>query len=253
MRKARHVFKEGQLSMNLNLSVIVRALVRWSWVLIIFLIVGFVLGKVLTSILPPQYQATSLVQLNGGSRGIIIQPVASYANLVSSDSVLGQALKQFPKINPASIGTKQLVVTPDTKSNSISIQVSLPDGKDAAGLANALAQILVTSQNAYIKAQTEQQLSLLQASIKNDQNQINNLKNQIIAVAGQTPPGQQPTPANVAEQQQLQNEQQQYINRLNTDQNQYNQLVTDQALYGQPLTVVQTATVPTKPSGIKIG
>ncbi|HLH61712.1 MAG TPA: Wzz/FepE/Etk N-terminal domain-containing protein [Ktedonobacteraceae bacterium] len=236
--------------MNLNLSVIVRALVRWSWVLIIFLIVGFVLGKVLTSILPPQYQATSLVQLNGGSRGIIIQPVASYANLVSSDSVLGEALKQFPHINPASIGTKQLTVTPDTKSNSISIQVSLPDGKDAAGLANALAQLLVTQQNALIKQQTQQQLQLLQASIKNDQSQITSLTSKLIQVASQTPPGQTPSPANQVEQQQLQNQITNYQNRLNTDQNQYNQLVTDQTLYGQPLTVVQTATVPTKPSGI---
>ncbi len=234
--------------MNLNLSVIVRALIRWSWVLVIFLIIGYVLGKALTSILPPQYQATSLVNLNGGARGIIIQPVASYGNLIPGDSILGAALKNFPNINPASIGTKQLVVTPDTKSNSISIQVSLPNGKDAAGLANALAQLLVTQQNAVIKQQTEQQLSLLKASIQNDQNQINSLNKQIIALA--PPTGQTQSPANTVEQQQLQAEETNYQNRLNTDQNQYQQLVTDQALYGQPLAVVQTATVPNKPSGI---
>src|SRR5436305_396044 len=229
--------------MNLNVSVIVRALVRWSWVLVLFLIVGYVLGKVLTSVLPPQYQATSLVQLNGGSRGLVVQPVASYANLIPGDAILGTALKSFPNINPASIGTKQLVINPDTKSNSISIQVALSNGKDAAGLANALAQLLVTQQNAVIKQQYAAELNLINKNIQADQTQIANLDKQIIALASQTT-----SASTTAAIQQLQNQEGQYQSRKTNDQNQYQQLVTDQTLYSQPLAIVQTATVPNKPS-----
>src|SRR5258706_10249060 len=231
--------------MNLNVNVIVRALIRWSWVLVLFLIVGYVLGKVLSSVLPPQYQTTSLVQLNGGARGLVVQPVASYANLVMGDAILGTALKSFPTINPASIGTKQLVVNSDAKSNSISIQVTLSNGKDAAGLANALAQLLVTQQNAVIKQQYAVELSLINKNIQADQTQITNLDKQIIALASQTP-----SASNTAAIQQLQNQEGQYQSRKTNDQNQYQQLVTDQTLYSQPLSIVQTAIAPNKPSGI---
>src|SRR5258708_486095 len=202
--------------MNLNVNVIVRALIRWSWVLVLFLIVGYVLGKVLSSVLPPQYQTTSLLQLNGGSRGLVVQPVNTYANLVMGDAVLATALKSFPSINPASIGTKQLVVTGDPKSNSISIQVTLSNGKDAAGLANALAQLLVTQQNAVIKQQYGEELSLLNKSIQADQTQIANLDKQIIALASQ------PTSAsNTAAIQQLHSQERQYYSRNTNDQNPY--------------------------------
>src|SRR5712691_3863876 len=119
------------------MSVIVRALARWSWILVLSLIIGYVLGKVLTSLLPPNYQATSIVQLNGQSHGgTIVQTVDTYGNLITSDAILGTALKDFPNLNRDAVGTKQLVVSPDDKSQSISIQVTLPNAKESADLAN---------------------------------------------------------------------------------------------------------------------
>src|SRR5437660_172424 len=123
----------------MNISVIVRGLVRWIWVLILFLIAGYLLGKVLGSVLPPQYQATAVVQLTGTSRSNVVQPIGVYSNLINSDAILGTALKNYPNLDRQSIGTKNLVLNPDAKSNSVSIQITLSNAKEAAGLANDLA------------------------------------------------------------------------------------------------------------------
>lgn len=234
--------------MSLNVSVIVRALIRWSWVLVLFLIVGYVVGKFLSGLLPPQYQATSLVQLNGQAHSaLVVQPVSTYANLITGDAILGTVLKEnFPKLEPSQIGTKQLTITPDDKSSSISIQVSLPSGKDAAALANDLAQLLVTQQNAVIQQEYTLELKLINGHITSDKNQINALNAKIIQLSS-VPNG---ATVNATAIQQLQNQVNQYQSRESSDETQQQQLVTDQTLYSNPLSVVQTATIPSKPSGI---
>ena len=231
----------------MNVSVIARGFVRWCWLLILFLIVGYALGKVLNSVLPPSYQATSIVQVNGESRtGVIVQPVATYGNLITSDLIMGAALKKYPGLNRDAIGTKQLVVTADTHSNSISIQLTLPNAKEAAGLANDLAQLLVTQQNAAIKQQYATELSLINSQIQSNQKTINTLNAQIVQL-NTAPNGQQ---VNATAIQQLQNQVNQDYSLKNQYLSQQQQLVLNQTLYGAPLAITQTATVPSKPSGI---
>ncbi|HJT57899.1 MAG TPA: hypothetical protein VJ761_15460 [Ktedonobacteraceae bacterium] len=232
--------------MNLNLSVIVRALLRWSWVLVLFLIVGYGLGKVLTSVLPPQYQAASIVQLSGTSRSNLVQPITVYSNLINSDAILGTALKNYPNLNPQSIGTKNLVINPDDKSNSVSIQVTLSNAKEAAGLANDLAQLLVTTQNAAIQQAYAAQLQIVNARIANETKTIDTLYAKLVQLTN-VPNG--PT-VNAVQIQQVNSSIQQEQNLESADTNQQTQLTTDQKLDSTPLFIVQKAIVPTKPSGI---
>src|SRR5690349_15790739 len=102
------------------MKVIVRALVRWSWLLVLCLLVGWFGGRALAKALPPTYQATAIVQLNaqlGSTR--VIQPVTVYAALVTSDSILSPVLKQYPVLDRQTLVLKQLVVSSDSDAQTI--------------------------------------------------------------------------------------------------------------------------------------
>ena len=82
----------------ISMKIFVSALVRWFWVLILCLLIGWLGGKKLATLFPPQYQATALIQLNTQShQSTIVQSVAVYATLVTSDSVLGATLKKLSR------------------------------------------------------------------------------------------------------------------------------------------------------------
>lgn len=226
----------------MSVKVLIRALIRWSWLLLLSLVIGYYGGKALAGALPPQYQATAIVQLNALSRtSSLIQPVGTYSSLVTADSILGAALKHFPKLNPQNISTKQLTITPGTLSGSITIQVTLPDNKAAAGLANMLARLLVQQENQVIKVEYAKSIQILQQRISTEQNYINGLNAQIIKLS---PTTQQ------TQIQQLQSQVNQHQGLQTKDIDSLQKLQTEQALYSAPLTVSQTANVPNKPSSI---
>lgn len=220
---------------------LVRAIAHWFWVLILCALVGYFGGKQLTALIPPTYDATALVQLNAQAHtSTIVQPVAAYSALITSDSILGTALHNYPKLDRTALVTKQLVVTPDNSSQTISIAVTLPNAAEAAGLANDLAQLLVKQQNAVIQQQYTRELQIVNARIKGEQQQITQLNQKIIA-----------TPStDTTAIQQLQSQVQQVQNLENQDITTQQTLTTQNALYSSPLSVVQTAAPPTKPSSI---
>src|SRR5258708_21232749 len=222
-----------------SMKVIVRALVRWSWLLVICLAVGWFGGKELGALLPPTYQATAIVKLNAQAHTTqVIQPIAAYATLVTSDSEVGQVLKQYPQIDRTNFVAKQLVVTSDSNTGSITIQVTLPNAKEAADLSNQLAQSLVTQQNAYISSRYNTQLQLLTQHINDEQKAINDLNQKIIQTPSTDTTAIQQYQSQVSQDQNLQTQ----------DINQKQSLLTEQALYSAPLSIIQTATPPTKPS-----
>jgi Mrp family chromosome partitioning ATPase len=228
----------------ISVKIFVRALVRWCWVLILCVLIGWLGGKKLATLFPPQYQATAIMQLNAQSRAsAIVQPIGAYASLVTSDSVLGATLKNYPDLDRQTLITKQLIITYDTKGQTISIQVSLPYAREAASVANGLAHLLVAQQNAYIQQQYANELKLVDGRIADDQKNINTLNQQIIQLS--TNPQ-----TNAAAIQQDQNEVNQNQNLLNQDINQKQTLTTEQALDSNPLLVVQEAIPPSKPSSI---
>ena len=225
------------------MKVLVRSLIRWSWLLILSIVVGFGMGKLLTILVPPTYQSIAYVQLNAQSRTAqvqIIQPIAVYGMDVTSDAVLSPVLSQYPKLDRTNFVARQLLVTTDTPSQTVQIQVTLPQAKLAATIANALAQSLVTQQNAAIKAQYDKEVQLLTTRIATEQQQINQLTQQYDT-----------TPAtNTNTLTQLDNQIQQERLLQNNDIATQQQLQTEQAIYGNPLTMVRSATVATRPSSI---
>ena len=107
---------------------IVRAIAHWFWILILCALIGWFGGKELSKLIPPTYQATALVQLNAQAHtSSIVQPVAAYSALITSDSILGTVLHKYPTIDRTQFVTKQLVVSADNSSQTISISVTLPN------------------------------------------------------------------------------------------------------------------------------
>lgn len=226
------------------MKIVVRALVRWFWVLILCVLIGWLGGKKLATLFPPQYQATALIQLNMQSNtSAIVQPVAAYASLVTSDSVLGATLKNYPDLDRQTMSAKQLIITNDPKSQTISIQVALPNAREAASVANGLAHLLVAQQNAYIQQQYTNEMKLYDGRIADEQKNITTLNQQIILLSA-NPTG------NATAIQQDQNQVTQLQNLQNQDIAQKQTLTTQQALDSNPLSVVQEAIPPSKPSSI---
>lgn len=225
------------------MKVLVRSLIRWSWLLILSIVVGIGIGKLLTVLAPPTYQSIAYVQLNAQSRTAqvqIIQPVAVYGMDVTSDAVLSPVMSQYPKLDRTNFIAKQLLVTTDTPSQTVLIQVTLPQAKMAATVANALAQSLVAQQNAAIKAQYDKEVQLLTTRVSAEQQQINQLTQQY-----------DNTPAtNTNTLTQLDNQIQQERLLQNNDIATQQQLQTEQAIYGNPLIMARSATIATKPSSI---
>src|SRR5713101_1437166 len=234
--------RRGMISMK----IVVRALIRWSWVLILCLLIGWLGGKKLATLFPPQYQATALIQLNMQSNtSAIVQSVAVYASLVTSDSVLGATLKNYPDLDRQTMSTKQLIITNDPKAQTISIQVALPNAREAASVANGLAHLLVAQQNAYIQQQYTNELKLYDGRIADEQKNITTLNPQIILLSANGAAA-----ANATAIQQDQNQVTQIQNLQNQDITQKQTLATQQALDSNPLSVVQEAIPPSRPSSI---
>lgn len=209
------------------MKAIVRALVRWYWLLVLCLLLGGLGGIVLAAVFPPTYQVTAIVQLNAlTNNSQIIQPVAVYAALATSDPVMAPLLKKYPNIARQMVLARQLVVTSDASSQTISIQVTLSNPNTAVDIANTLAQSLIEQQNAYIKSQYDTELQLVKGRIADEQKTINHPNQQLSN--------------QVAEQQNLQNQD------ISTEQS----LELEQALNSAPLSIIQSATVPSKPSTI---
>lgn len=220
---------------------IVRTLLHWSWLFVLCLLVGWFGGKAAARLLPPTYQALTIVELNTQSRGGgIVKPVTAYAALLTSDSVMNTILKKYPDLDRLTFTTKQLVVTPVLTSETIEIEVTLPGAKEAASIANDLAGLLVAQQNAYIESELDQEVKILQGRITNEQNTINHLNQQIIQTPASSTATIQLYQSQITQQQNLQTRD---ITSLQT-------LQANQQLNGAPLSVVQLATPPTKPASL---
>src|SRR5579885_1583726 len=97
-------------------KLLVRGFARWWWWLVIAAIAGFFVGNALLALLPATYQSTAVVQLsaqNRTSQAQIIQPVAAYSTLVTSDPVLNAVLAKYPEIDRQAFVAKQVAITPD--------------------------------------------------------------------------------------------------------------------------------------------
>ncbi len=226
---------------------LVRFLTRWSWLLILCLIVGVVGGRVLRTALLPTYQATTIVQLNAQARATtIVQSVDAYAAQVTSDSLLNPLLQKYPNLDRQTFISRQLLVTPNHLQQNILIQVTLPDPKTAASVANTLAESFVEQQNGYIRAQYDKQVKLLSTEITSEQNIIAGLNQKIVQLAQNSTNN----PSNTLVIQQLNSQVSQQNNLLTQYTSARQNLIDQETLYSNPLSITQLATPPSKPSTI---
>ncbi|HEU5227210.1 MAG TPA: cellulose synthase operon protein YhjQ/BcsQ [Ktedonobacteraceae bacterium] len=228
-------------TVDTSTKLLARAFARWWWLLVVSAIVGYFVGKILLALLPPTYQSTAVVQLSTQTRSSqaqIIQPIAAYSTLVTSDPVLNPVLAQHREIDRQTFVAKQLVITSDTPSQSFQIQVTLPQARTAADIANTLARTLVSQQNAYIKAQYDTSIKLANSHIADEQKVIDRLNQQYAATL----------PTNTVVLAQLDSQIQQQRNLQNTDVLNLQSLTTEAALFDSPFSIAQSATVATKPS-----
>jgi protein-tyrosine kinase len=175
-----------------------------------------------------------------GSQTQIVQPVQAYGAALTSDAVINPVLQQHPSLDRTTFLTKQLLVTSDTPSATISVQVTLPNAKMAASIANELSQAMVTQQNAVIKAQYDKLIQQQQTIISNETTQINKLQDQYTN-----------TPAtNTAQLTVLSDQLQQERAQQNTDITTLQTYQTEQSLYSTPLVLTRTATPANKPSSL---
>jgi Mrp family chromosome partitioning ATPase len=225
------------------MKVIVRAFIRWFWVLILCLIVGYYAGKPVAKLVPPTYLATSTIELKTSAHGGgFVKSVTAYSSLVTSDSVLLTVLKkpEYKNLSAATLVGKGLTTVPTLAAATLQIEVTLPSAKEAANLANDLANTLVSQQNAEIKAEVAQEIKITQARITTETNAINNLTQEIIK-----------TPTTDTTQIALyQSEQNQQEGLQTSDYKSLQSLDEEQQLNSSPLSIVQAATAPNKPSSI---
>lgn len=223
------------------MKAIVRTFIRWFWVLILCLIVGYYAGKPVAKLLPPTYLATSTIELNSSSHGGgLVKSVTAYSSLVTSDSILLTVLKKYPDLNSATLVGKSLTVVPVVASSSLQIEVTLPNAKEAANLANDLANTLVKQQNAEIKAEVAQEIKITSARITSETNTINNLNQEIIKTPTTDTAQINLYNSEISQQQGLQT----------TDIKSLQSLQQEQQLNSSPLSIVQAATATNKPSSI---
>ncbi|HVB24158.1 MAG TPA: hypothetical protein VNG51_19630 [Ktedonobacteraceae bacterium] len=225
------------------MKVIVRTFIRWFWVLILCLIVGYYAGKPIAKLVPPTYLATSTIELKSSAHGGgLVKSVTAYSSLVTSDSILLTVLKkpEYKDLSATTLVGKGLTVVPTVASASLQIEVTLSNAKEAANLANDLANTLVTQQNAEIKAEVAQEIKIISARITGETNTINNLNQEIIK-----------TPTTDTAQISLYNSEISQQQGLQTsDIKSLQSLQEEQQLNSSPLSIVQAATPPAKPSSI---
>jgi Mrp family chromosome partitioning ATPase/capsular polysaccharide biosynthesis protein len=209
---------------------------------VVCVVAGFFGGKQIEKVFPPTYQAVAVVHLDaqtrsGGNGVPIVQSVAAYATMATADSIIGAVLVHYPDLNRQML-SREVVITPDLNGQNILFTVTLPRAREAANLANDLANVFVAQQNATIKQGYEKQIKLLNDTIASEQAQIDGFNQKIV----------QAPATNTIVIQQYQDQRNQIQNLQNQNTVARDNLITQQALYSAPLSVIQSATPPRKPS-----
>jgi receptor protein-tyrosine kinase len=152
----------------------IRALWRWKWLMLAFLVVIPTVSYVLearktkeyesSALVRPQAVAIDLSQFGGQSLGP--QNIEAVARLIKTTAVANAAAKQM-KNPPASSGSLlgQISATPDTDTGFLTLTARDPDARRAANIANAFAEAIAGRQIAQLNAQIDTTVGQLQEQI----------------------------------------------------------------------------------------
>jgi capsular exopolysaccharide synthesis family protein len=151
-----------------------RAVWRWKWLLVAFLVVVPLISYVLEARKERQYESSTLVQPRAvsidlsqfGGQSVGPQNIDAVARLIQTTAVASAAAKEM-KHPPASSGSLlgQINVTPDPQTGFLTITATDPDPSRAAEVANAFARAISGNQAAQANAQIDQLIARLQDQI----------------------------------------------------------------------------------------
>jgi capsular exopolysaccharide synthesis family protein len=154
-----------------------RALWRWKWLLLSFLIVVPAISYVVEARKTREYESSTLVRSQAvtvdlsqfGGQSLGPQNIDAVARLIKTSAVANAAAKLMnppPAVSGSLLG--EISVTPDTTTGFLTITATDPDPRRAAQIANAFAKAISNNQVAQANAQID-------ATIKRLQDQINTL------------------------------------------------------------------------------
>lgn len=161
---------------------------HWLWLLLLG--TGICAGGtfIISSQLPPTYQASTLIQINGvgttdSSSVFANQALAvSYALLITSNDVLTQVAQQVPNVSLSALQA-DVSAAPEESTQIIQIRVNAHSATQAAQIANTVAQVFIALQVkkllAPLQNQSKQLSNLMatqRAQVDSDEAQLNALQ-----------------------------------------------------------------------------
>jgi succinoglycan biosynthesis transport protein ExoP len=151
-----------------------RAIWRWKWLLLAFLIVVPVISYVVEAHKQREYQSSTLVRPQAatvdlsqfGGQSVVPQNIDAVARLVRTTAVANAAARlMHPR--PASSGSLlgEVSANPDTTTGFLTITATDPDPKRAAKIANAFGKAIALSQADQANAQIDSTIARLNNQI----------------------------------------------------------------------------------------
>lgn len=212
---------------------------KWEIVLIAIVVIGATVFFTLRQ--TPIYQATAEVLVQPVQNPLsVVAPPAPDMNteqqLVTSQAVADEVLKDSTIPIPLSQLTRNLSVTVVTDTEVLQINYSSPDPATASSLANAFAA-------AYIKFRTQQAVDRLQATADTVKRQIAGVQKQFKDLTGQIAKTTDPTVLSA-----LVSQRTSLIGRLGVLQQEYSTLQPGASVQATASVIVQRATPPTSPA-----
>ena len=152
----------------------VRALWRWKWLMLAFLVVVPVISYVMEARKTKEYSSSTLVRPQAvsidlsqfGGQSLGPQNIDAIARLVNTTAV-ANAAAHYMKRPPASSGSLlgEVSATPDLQTGFLTISATDPDPKRAADIANAFGKAIAGNQIDQLNAQVSDTIGRLQDQI----------------------------------------------------------------------------------------
>src|SRR3954447_6452157 len=152
-----------------------RALWRWKWLMLAFLLVSPVLSYVLEARKTSEYESSTLVRPQAisidlsqfGGQSLGPQNIEAVARLLKTTAVANGAaklMKNPPPVSSSLLG--QISATPDTQTGFLTITARDPDPRRAADVANAFGKAIAGRQIDQLNLQIDTTINQVQQQIK---------------------------------------------------------------------------------------
>lgn len=236
----------------MELKAYIQGILRTSWLIVIFMIIGFFICRSISHSLNDTYTATSTVQVNASLLANNADPTGvlkvtfpkTPEGEVDTPAVESVITKHYPRLTKFDL-QKDIVVTSDDLHETIFISVTDINQNSASNIDSYLAQTFVDTQNASIGRQVDYYINYLQQQITKLTNDANNLNAQINANTPPPAPKKQATPSTPTQQQTVAQDQNQLDldkRAIYNDQQSLTSIQNTRSLFSHAYFILQPAT-----------